>query len=214
MAVKIVTDSTADIPAAMASNLDISVVPLNVHFGAESLRDGVDLTTDGFFVRLPQSPVLPTTSQPSPGAFLETYTALLDAGHDVLSVHISAKLSGTMNSALLAQRELPAGAPLEIVDTGFTSMALGMAVIEAARAAQSGAGLAEAAAVARRTVGRTHLLMFLETLEYLQKGGRIGKAQALLGSLLSFKPILAFKNSEVLPAGRIRTRGKAIDHLV
>lgn len=213
MALKIVTDSTSDIPPALVRELDITIVPLNVHFGDQVYRDGVDLSTDEFFVRLPQSAVLPSTSQPSAGTFLETYQSLLDAGHEVLSLHISGKLSGTMNSALLAQRDLPPDAPLVIVDTLLASMPLGFVALEAARAARAGASLAEAEAVARRTMAAVPFRLFLDTLEYLQRGGRIGRVQAMLGSLLSFKPVLTLQDGEMRPVERVRHRARAIQHL-
>lgn len=213
MAVRIVTDSTADLPPALVRAHQIVVVPLNVHFGQQTFRDGVDLTTDAFFARLPHAQVLPTTSQPSAGAFFAVYQSLLDAGHEVLSLHISGKLSGTMNSALLAQRDLPAGAPLTIVDTQFASMALGLVVLEAARAVQAGGSRAEAEQAARRAMAATQVRFFVDTLEYLQRGGRIGRAQAFLGSLLSFKPVITLRDGEVHPVERVRTRSRAVQHL-
>lgn len=213
MALKIITDSTADIPPAMARDLDITIVPLNVHFGDEVYRDGIDLSTDAFFERLPHSAVLPSTSQPSAGTFFETYQQLLAGGHKVLSLHISGKLSGTMNSALLAQRDLPPDAPLVIVDTQLASMPLGFVAIEAARSARTGATLAEAEAAARRTMAAVPFRLFLDTLEYLQRGGRIGRVQAMLGSLLSFKPVLTLQDGEMKPVERVRHRARAIQHL-
>ena len=214
MALRIVTDSTADLPADFVRELDITVVPLNVHFGDAVFRDGIDLTTNQFFMRLSTSDIHPTTSQPSIGAFLETYRFLLGEGHDILSLHVSGKLSGTMNSALVAQRELQAGSRLEVVDTGLTSMALGLVVLDAARAAKRGVVLAEAADQARTASSRTHLQLFLETLEFLRRGGRIGRAQAFLGGILSFKPIIQLRDGEVHPVERVRTRGRAVERLI
>lgn len=214
MALRIITDSTADLPPDLVRELDIAVVPLSVHFGTEVFRDGLELTTDQFFARLAASPVHPTTSQPSAGAFLEVYRPLLDEGHEVLSLHVSGKLSGTMNSALLAQRDLDVGSRLEVVDTGLASLALGLVVLAAARSAHSGETLREVAEQARTASARTHLLLFLETLEFLRRGGRIGRVQAFLGGLLSFKPIIELRDGEVHPVERVRTRGRAVERLL
>ncbi len=213
MAVKIVTDSTGDLPAEVAQELDITVVPLSVHFGEESFQDGVDLDSDGFFQRLTTGTSLPTTSQPSVGAFLETYRGLLEAGHEVVSVHISAKLSGTMNSALQAREQLDAGPRLTVVDSQQVGLALGVVATAAAQAVKDGASYEETVELTPRIAERVRLFVLLETLEYLQRGGRIGRAQAFLGSLLHIRPILTVLEGEVHPLERVRARKRGLERL-
>ena len=212
MAVRVVTDSLADVPPAMADALGVSVVPVTVSFGLESFRDGIDITSAQFFDRLASDKIFPKTSQPSVGAFSEVYDALAAQGHDIVSVHASGKLSGTVNSAALAAREV-SGVGVEVVDTMSASLGEGLVVLAAARLAQAGASLQEVASAASEAVSKVEVYFLLDTLEYLQKGGRIGRAQALLGSLLSIKPILTVVEGEVHPFERVRTRAKAVARL-
>ena len=213
MAVKVVSDSTADLPPQVAKEHDITVVPLNVHFGEESFRDGIDLQSDQFFQRLTTEPKLPTTSQPSVGAFLDVYRGLLEAGHEVVSIHISAKLSGTMNSALQAQEQLDAGPRLAVVDSMQAGLALGVVATAATQAVQNGASLTETVGLVPHISERVRLFVLLDTLEYLKRGGRIGKAQALLGSLLNIRPILTVHEGEVYPLERVRARQRGLERL-
>jgi DegV family protein with EDD domain len=212
MAVKVITDSTADLPPEVAEQLGIRVVPLNVHFGEETYKDGITITADEFYRRLVSSPALPTTTQPSVGEFIQVYKEL--EGQEVVSIHISAKLSGTINSALQAKEALGAGENIAVVDSKQVSMGLGLIVMEAARAAQQGASFREVVEEAERAIPQTQFLGLLDTLEYLQKGGRIGKAQAFLGTLLRIKPILSVRDGEAHPLERVRTRERALDRLV
>jgi len=213
MHVRVVTDSTADLPPEVVEELQITVVPLLVVFGDRVYRDGVDLTTEEFFRQLPSCQALPTTSQPSAGAFQDTYTRLAAETNEVVSVHISGRLSGTCESAAQASRLLGGSPRVEVVDSLSTSMGLGFQVMAAARAAQDGASSEEVAATAR-SVGRRHRwLALFETLEYLRKGGRIGRAQALLGSLLRIKPVLTLLDGEAHPVARVRTRARALDFI-
>ena len=213
MAVKVVTDSTGDLPQQTVQDLGITVVPLNVHFGEEAFRDGVDLDSELFFARLTTEPRLPTTSQPSVGAFLDVYRDLVEASHEVVSIHISAKLSGTMNSALQAQEQLGAGPQLEVVDSQQAGLAVGLVATAAAQAVQQGASHKETVDVARRASEQVRLFVLLETLEYLQRGGRIGRAQAFLGSLLHVRPLLTVDDGEVHPLERVRARQRGIERL-
>ena len=213
MTVRVVTDSTADLPPDLAAEHGITVVPLNLHFGQETYLDGIDITPDEFYQRLTSSPQLPTTSQPSVGAFMEVYEGLREGAEGIVSVHISAKLSGTCNSANQAKAELSETVAIEIVDTQLASLGVGLAALAAARAAQAGAGLAEVAAEARRAADETRVLFMVDTLEYLQKGGRIGKAAAFFGGLLNVKPLLTIHEGQVHPLERARTRSKAMDRL-
>lgn len=213
MSVRIVTDSTADIPSPLAQELAIVVVPLNVQFGEVVFRDGVDLGTEEFFRRLVRSPALPTTSQPSAGAFLEVYSRLAAEGAEIVSLHISAKLSGTLNSAQVAKESLDVPCRIELMDSQSASLGLGLTAIAAARAAQAGASFQEVVALVRRRIDATTLLVFVDTLEYLQRGGRIGRAQAFLGGLLNVKPLLTLREGEIHPVERVRTRARALERL-
>ena len=214
MPVRVVTDSTADLPPEVAKAHGITVVPLNVQFGEESYRDGVDITPDQFYQRLVSSPRLPTTSQPSVGAFIEAYQGIAEGAEGIVSVHISGKLSGTCNSATQAQTELAETVPIEVVDTRQASLATGLVALAAARAAQAGGSFAEVAVEARRAAEEVSVLFMVDTLEYLQKGGRIGKAAAFLGGLLNVKPLLTIRDGEVHPLERARTRSRAVARLV
>jgi DegV family protein with EDD domain len=215
MTVQVVTDSTADLSPEAVRDLGIHVVPLNVHFGDTVYKDGVDLSTDEFLTKLAASPRLPTTSQPSAGAFSEVYRRLSQEGKEILSVHISSKLSGTVSSALLAKDMVSdTGCRIEVVDSTVASMGLGLHAIEVARAAKDGATLDEVASLLRHDlIPRTHIVLFVDTLEYLQKGGRIGRAQAFLGTMLSVKPMLTVTDGEIHPLERVRTRSRAVERL-
>lgn len=213
MPVCVVTDSTADLPPEVASSLGIVVVPLNVHFGTETFLDGVTITPDAFYDRLRRERQLPKTTQPSIGTFLEVYQRHANPS-GILSLHISSKISGTYNAACQAAREIGGQCPIQVVDTLQASLALGLVVIAAARAVQAGASLEQATQVARQSAARCHLFGVLDTLEYLEKGGRIGKAAAFLGSVLQVKPILTLKEGEAYPVERVRTRRRALERLV
>lgn len=213
MVVRIVTDSTADLPAEVASGLGITVVPLTVFFGDEAYLDGVELDSANFYAKMAASKDLPRTSQPSPAAFQEAFQRLIDEGADaILSLHLSSKLSGTFQSARTARDSLPEETrrvPIEIVDSLSISAGLGYAAQKAARLAQEGENLEKIKATVEDILSRTHILAVLDTLEYVRRGGRIGAASAMLGNMLSFKPIVALKNGEVVPVERPRTRAKA-----
>ncbi len=210
MTVKIITDSTADLPDDLAQSLGITVVPLSVHFGNDTYLDGVDLKADEFYDKLINSHSLPTTSQPTPAAFTEAYSNLSRETDEIISIHISPKLSGTINSALLARDAMDSRCRIEIIDSLQASMGLGLIVIKAAEIAQSGANLNELVEAVKEIIPRTHFFGMVDTLEYLHKGGRIGKAQALMGTLLSIKPLIGTGDGEVQPKGKARTRKKAI----
>jgi DegV family protein with EDD domain len=213
MAVRVVTDSVADLPPQVAQELGITVVPLNVRFGTEVYRDGIDLTTEEFYERLKDSQTLPVTSVPTPAAYAEVYNKLAEETDEILAVAVSAKLSGTYAVALQSAGLLKRKCRVEVLDSRWAVMAQGFIAITAARAAQAGASLGEVLAVARRNMSRVDFRAAFDTLEYLKRGGRIGKAQALLGSMLKVNPIIGFRDGEVFPIGRERSRAKAIDHL-
>lgn len=213
MVVRIVTDSTADLPAEVAHELGITVVPLTVFFGEEAYLDGVELDNAGFYDKLASSKDLPRTSQPAPAAFQEAYQRLIDEGADgLLSIHLSSKLSGTYQSACTARDSLPDSArtiPIEIIDSASISVGMNYAIQQAAKLAREGQSLEAIKAAVEDTLGRTSILAVLDTLEYVRRGGRIGGASAMLGNMLSFKPIISLKEGEVVPVERPRTRARA-----
>ncbi|MDZ4277827.1 MAG: DegV family protein [Dehalococcoidia bacterium] len=212
--VRLVTDSTADLPPELASELDITIVPLSVIFGAESFRDGVDLTSEDFFRRLAEASELPTTSQPSVGEFQSTYEQLAEKTDRLLSIHVSSRFSGTAEAARQAAAALSDRCRIEVLDSGTISMAMGFAVLAAARAARQGGDLDECAEAARSVLRRHRLAVALDTLEYLRRGGRIGRAQAFLGGLLRLKPILTIRDGEAHPLARVRTHQKALERML
>lgn len=213
MTVRIVTDSTSDIPIDIAQSLGVTVIAQNVHFGEQTYKDNVTITPDEFFSMLASSSELPKTSQASPGDFKELYDELGDDADGIVSIHISAKLSGTVNSALQGAALTSTERPVEVIDSLQASMGLGLNVIAAGKAARRGASLDEIVSAMRDSVERTRCLCLFETLEYLQKGGRIGKAQALLGSLLNIKPMIAIRDGEVQPLSKARTFSKALERM-
>jgi len=188
-------------------------VPLNVHFGDQVFRDHVDLTADEFFRRLKASPQLPRTSQPAVGVFEEAYRTLRQSGDEIVSVHLSSKVSGTYNSAQMAAKGVDEKA-IDVVDSLSTSMALGFIALEGAKLARAGTDRATITERLGALVPKARVICVVDTLTYLERGGRIGKARALLGSLLNVKPILQLKDGEVVPVGRARGRPQALNKLV
>jgi len=213
LSVRVVTDSAADLPSDVIKKLGIAVVPLRVHFGEEVYLDGVDLTPEEFFRKMTAGAVLPTTSLPSVGTFAETYRKLADGADGIVSIHLSASLSGTYNAARLGSEEAQASCPIRVFDTLTVSLAQGLIVMAAAEAAQEGASLEEVFSLVEDAISRARVVFTLDTLEYLYKGGRIGKAQAFLGSLLSIKPVLRVQNGEILPVERARSKAQAVERL-
>ncbi len=213
MTVKIVTDSSADLPAPLVQELGITVVPLYVRFGEEVYRDRVDISEDEFYQRLLRDPIHPSTIQPTPQDFANVYQKLSLEADGIVSIHISAKLSGTCNSALQGKEMIEKGCPIEVVDSQVTSMGLGLIDIAAATVAKAGGDLPAVVEEVKQAIPNIHLLFLLDTLEYLLRGGRIGQAKALLGSILNVKPVLTFKDGEVVPTGQVRSRAKGIDRL-
>jgi DegV family protein with EDD domain len=213
MAIKIVTDSAADLPPELAERLGITVVPCYVVMDDVNYRDGVDISADGFYDRLASSPRLPTTAQPSMADFCTVYEELAGQGHSILSIHITGKLSGTFNSAEQAKASLGDEADIRVVDSRLASVPLGLNVATAARLAGEGKSMDEVAGQLDRDLAATSCFFLLDTLELLQKGGRIGKAQAFLGSILSVKPILGMYDGEVMPLERPRNLQRGIRRL-
>ncbi len=212
--VALVTDSTAYLPPELIERYHITVVPLYVRFGEEVFRDGVDMTPEQFYARLRTSPVMPATSQPSAGDFLQAYRRLQEGGASaILSIHISTKMSGTVASALLAKEQIPE-VPVLVVDSLSTSMGLGFQVLEAARRLEAGQTVEEAVRGVEALQERIRLLFVVDTLEFLHRGGRIGGAQAFLGSLLNFKPLLTIRDGQVDAVERVRTKRRAVQRML
>jgi DegV family protein with EDD domain len=209
--IKIVTDSSCDLPIALAAERGIDVVPLAIRFGDEELFDRRDLTPKEFWERCAASPVLPETAAPSPGSFEQVFRAAQADGFEgVLCINLSSKLSATRDSALAGAKAMEGGIPVNVVDSLSVTMGLGMIALEAERAASEGRDLEEVTAVALDAAQRTRVYGALDTLDFLKKGGRIGKAQSLLGSLLSIKPILELRDGLVEPGPKQRTRARAL----
>ena len=213
MAPKIVTDSTSDITPEVARDLGIAVVPLYVHFGSEAYRDGVDLTTQDFYRRLETSNPLPTTAVPSPATYAQVYDSLAEETDEILVVALSSKLSTVHEIELQAIELMKKKCRVEVVDSQAGAMALGLIAIAAAKAALAGASLDELLDLTRRNISRSKICFAFDTLEYLRRGGRIGKGQAFLGSLLKVNPVLTLKDGEAYPLAKPRSRMKAIDYL-
>ena len=213
MAVKIVTDSLSDITGDLAQELGITVVPLTVFFGHESFLDRVTMSTDEFYHRLAHGTIWPTTTQPPPGDFIDVYNKLAKETDEILVVTLSSKLSGTYQSALQAKTMMKGKCRIEVIDSLTVAMGLGLIVIAAAKAAKAGAKLDELVDLVRGAMPRSHLFAYFDTLKYLAKGGRIGKAQGLLGAMLSIKPILTVKDGEMSPVTRLRSRAAGMDYL-
>ena len=213
MTVRIVTDSLSDITSDVAGKLGITVVPLYVRFGKEVYRDRVEMTTEEFYRRLVHDAVLPSTTQPTPNDFAEVYKNLAKETDEILVMVVSSKLSGTYQSALQARDLIKGKCRIEVIDSLTVAMSMGLIVIAAAKKAQAGASLDEVADWMRKAMPRSHLFAFFDTLKYLAKGGRIGKAQGLLGSMLSVKPILTVKDGEMAPLTRVRSMNAGLDYL-
>lgn len=213
MSIAIVTDSSAHIPASATAGLPIHVMPVWLHWDNERYRDGVDIEPAAFYERLRRSRTLPTTSQPSAGEFEALFRQLAAAHDAIVCVLVSARLSGTLASAMAARAALPA-VEIHIVDAQSSSMGLGLAVLVAARAAASGATPDEVVAAARATSERVQFLFVVDTLEFLQRGGRISLTRRLLGTALQIKPILHFQDGAIVPLTQARTRRKALDLLL
>jgi len=211
--IAVVTDSVADLPPELAADLGITVVPLTVRFGTEVHRDGIDITPDQFFEKLKTSDVFPLTSAPPPAAFAETYDRLAENRDGIVAVSVSSRFSATYQSAVAGISLMKNPCPVEVLDSEWAVMAQGFVAVAAARSARTGAGLDEVLSAARRAIDRVGMRGAFDTLKYLERGGRIGKAQALLGSLLKLNPVIGIKNGQVYPFARPRSRAKALDYL-
>jgi DegV family protein with EDD domain len=213
--VAIVTDSTAYLPDELLKRYSITVTPQILIWGDETFQDGVDIQPNEFYRKLETAKTMPTTSQVAIVTMKATFENLLASGYDVLGVFISAKLSGTMQSALQAKEMLPkAGSKIVVLDSNSTSMAMGFHVLTVARAAQAGANLAECQKLAEEARKHSGVYFVVDTLEFLRRGGRIGGAQAMLGSVLNLKPLLELRDGRIESIEKIRTKGKAINRMI
>ncbi len=209
--VKIVTDSTADIPPSLLEEYDIRVVPICIQFGTETYLEGVDIDRPTFFRRLEE--VMPTSTQPSPGQFLEVYRGLAEEGHSILSIHITSRHSGTYQSALLARSMIPE-ADIEVFDSLSISMGTGYQVLAAARAAEKGKSVGEILQLLEGIRSRMNIYFTVATLKYLRRSGRVGRLAGVLASLLNVKPIIKVEDGLLEAFEKVRTRGKSLDRLV
>jgi DegV family protein with EDD domain len=212
--VRVVTDSSCDLPVARAEELGIEIVPLTIRFGAKEYVDRVELTNEEFWRKVATSDVLPETAAPSAGAFEETFRRLAEEGADgIVCINLSSRLSATMQSAQLAAKALKGTCPVEVVDSLSVSMGLGLQCIMAVRLAAEGGDVDSVARATEDQALRTRLVGALDTLEHLRRGGRIGAAQALLGGVLSIKPVIEVRDGAVAEAGKVRTRSKSLQLL-
>jgi DegV family protein with EDD domain len=214
LAVRIVTDSTADLPPQEAQELGIAFVPLSVIFGDEVYKEGVDMSPELFYEKLQHAKELPTTAAPSVGDFLEVYREVLKTTDEIVSIHLASKLSATYDTACQAAAQLAdEGARIDVIDSESVSMGMIFMATAAAKAAARGATIDEIKTLVEGMPPRLHIYIVLDTLEYVRRGGRIGRARAFLGTLMRVKPILSIHGGEVHPEERVRTRAHALDRL-
>ncbi len=213
MTVRVVTDSVADLPPEVVEELGITVIPLIIRFGTEVYRDGIDLTADEFYAKLASSKLFPSTSVPTPATFAQAYDQLARETDEILVITLSSKFSFIYDVALQSVRLMERKCRVEVVDSEWATTAEGFIVMAAAKAAKAGASLDKVVRAARKTIPRVDFLAAFDTLEYLRRGGRIGKAQAFMGSMLKINPLVTLRDGVVEPAGKTRSRAKAIDRL-
>jgi len=213
MTVKVVVDSTSDIPEKLAKEWDITIVPTYVLFGGKSYRDRLDISEDEVYARLDHDSVFPTTSVPSPQDFADVYNKLADETNEIISIHLTSRESGVYNSALLGKGLVSKKCNIEVIDSLSVAMSCGILAIAAAREAKTGASLGKVAELVRESIPRMHLIMVLDTLKYVVRGGRVGKGYGLLGSVLRVKPLLTMRDGKLMLAGVARTRTTAIKRL-
>ncbi|MGB8252501.1 MAG: DegV family protein [Anaerolineaceae bacterium] len=211
--VAIVTDTTVNLPMEYVDQLNINLVHQILIWGDKTYRDLIDIQPEEFYQRLTTAKVMPSTSQASIPEFKEVYGRLINAGYDILAMLVSEKLSGTIQSAMQAREDFP-GATIEIFDSASTSLAMGWQVVEVARAAQKGAGMADCLALAKQTRKNTGVVFVVDTLEFLHRGGRIGGAARFLGTALGLKPVLELVDGKIEPIERVPTHRKAVNRMI
>ena len=210
---KIITDSTADLREEEYRKYDIACVPLTIHLGEKSWRDFYEIEPEEYYRMLRKSRVFPTTAQPSPQDFIDAFAPHVAAGEPILSIHLSAKVSGTYQSATLARSHFP-DARIEVVDSLQASLGLGLIVLLCAEKAKSGASFDDVVLFAKDLGEKVETYFSVDSLDHLQKGGRIGKGQAFLGTLMKVKPLLKFSNGEIHPVEKIRTTDRLLNRFV
>ncbi len=211
--IHVVTDSGSDLPVELRERLGIHVVPLTVQFGDEIFKDGVDITAAEFYARLQQETRMPSTCQPSPADFVEVYERIAQPGDTILSIHLSSKMSGTYQSAVLAGSMIDPQIKVEAVDSKSASLGIGVTALIAAQGVQAGKGVAEILQDVQSVIDSLQVYFVVDTLEYLQRNGRIGLASAFVGTLLSIKPVLTLVDGQVAPFEKIRGKAKALKRL-
>jgi DegV family protein with EDD domain len=213
LTIKIVTDSGSDIPPELAKKLDISIVPVYICFGDKTYKDGVDIGPDELYKRLVEGPIYPTTTQPMPADFAETYKEVAKDAEAIVSIHLPVKLSGTYNAALQGLEIAKPKCQVHVFDSQSVSVGLGLVVLAAARIAKSGGKLSEVLEETKKAISKTQIRGLLDTLQYLLKGGRITRTKALVGTLLNVKPILKTRDGELVQAAMARSFARGIDQL-
>jgi DegV family protein with EDD domain len=212
--VKILTDSTADLPPEVVERLGIMVLPMKVHIGQKTYRDGIDVTSKDFFAKAEHATTPPTTTPPSPREFEEAFAELTRQTDEIVAIFVSSKLSQTFRIATRAAAPLLGRSKIVVIDSQLITVGLGMLVTAAAQLAADGGSLDDVVRLIRGLIPRIYIAFFVETLDYLERGGRVGKAQALLGGMLSIKPLLILEEGEIVALEKVRTRQKAIEKLV
>lgn len=210
--IHVVTDSGSDLPKSVRDQYNIHVVPLSIQFGEDIYKDGVELNADDFYRILTEAAVLPSTCQPSPADFVKCYESIAEPGDAIISVHLSSKLSGTYQSAVLAST-MVSRRQIHVLDTKAASIGIGLVALAVAEAVQNGASVEEALAVGEKVVDELQVYFVVDTLEYLKRNGRIGAASALVGSLLNIKPVLTLDNGIVAPYDKVRGKAKALNRI-
>jgi DegV family protein with EDD domain len=213
VAVKVITDSTADLSPEIVQELDIGVVPIYVRFGNEVYRDGIDMDSDEFFRKLTTDTSHPATSQPTPADFSGIYSQYSGNSDGIISIHISSKISGTCNSALLAKAMFESSCPIEVVDSMFNSGGLALVVLAAARLARAGKSLPEVFEETHLAISQIEMLGMFDTMKYLARSGRVNRAIAATGNILNVKPLLTFQNGEIVRAGMVRAASRGMDQI-
>jgi len=213
VSIQVITDSTSDIPQDLAEELGIRVVPIYIRFNDKVYRDGVDVQSDDFYKMLATSPYHPATSQPTPEDFASVYKDYCDSVDGIISVHISSKISGTCNSAMIARKMLESKCPIEVVDSRFNSAGLALVAMAAARLAKNGKSLAAVAAEVRRTISKVDMFGVFETMKYLARSGRVSKAIVTAANILNVMPLLTFREGEIIRVGLVRSFSRGMDRL-
>ena len=212
--IHVVVDSTCDLPDTWLQRYRIAVIPIHIQFGTQSYREGIDISQDEFYRKVDSTHTIPKTSQPSPGEFLELYRAIAAKGDTVISIHVTGKLSGTCRSAELAAQDLAGELDVRVFDSLGGSAGVGYMAVEAMRLAEAGAGAEQILARLEQMRPNIHILLSPENLKYLQMSGRVSNLQAAIGGMLHLTPIIGLQDGLLHPIARIRTRAKAVDHML